>query len=382
MYKFVGKPGKMYSLDSETTTIKLNYNCPDSEKVGSGPGSCGGTKDNIKEKSIKTSKVVPLATRFSDDLNDKEISALESYSTDSYSYISSFLNAGDTSNASGSTFTSGNKELSSIASYIEKLNFNEDKIKGNIYYIDNAMKKSKTKSSGVVYSGLGKEKNAQFLNLKIGETTTFKGYTSASKKLNITGLFIPRFLEKNIVLKINVPKGTNAIDMEKFASTENRKQYEVLLHKGITYKKVSEKSGNISAKGKKIPITVVEVTIVNPVDDSPRIDWEPDIKTPKQHVQEYKEAWKFAHDSVTKGAKSITIPEEMADPFRRFNMRTVSIGDEITFNPDFYSKSTISKITSFEPITTKASNDQINYSVAARTASGNLVDLSNHKGIK
>jgi len=72
----------------------------------------------------------------------------------------------------------------------------------------------------------------------------------------------------------------------------------------------------------------------------------------------------------------------MADPFRRFNMRTVSIGDEITFNPDFYSESTISKITSFEPITTKASNDQINYSVAARTASGNLVDLSNHKGIK
>ena len=42
MYKFLGKPGKMYSLDSETTTIKLNYNCPADQKSGEGKGSCGG----------------------------------------------------------------------------------------------------------------------------------------------------------------------------------------------------------------------------------------------------------------------------------------------------------------------------------------------------
>ena len=298
MYKFLGKPGKMYLLDSENITMKLNYNCPDDEKSGTGPGSCGGSKDNNKEKSIKTLKVAPLTTSFSDNLSEKETRALESYSTDSYSYISALLNTGDASNASGSTFTSSNKELSSIASYIEALNFNEDKIKGSIYYIDNAMEKSKTRSSGIVYSGLGKEKNAQFLNLKIGETTTFPGYTSASKRLNITGLFIPKGLERNIVLKINVPKGTNAIDMEKFASTENRKQYEVLLHKGITYKKIGEKIGNISIKGKKIPITIVEVDIVNPVDKSPRIDWEPDNKTQQQHKQEYDETWKSAYDLV------------------------------------------------------------------------------------
>ena len=57
MYKFVGRPGKMYFLDLETTTMKLNYNCPDSEKNGTGPGSCGGkTSDNsgFGNKSLLT----------------------------------------------------------------------------------------------------------------------------------------------------------------------------------------------------------------------------------------------------------------------------------------------------------------------------------------
>jgi len=63
MYKFVGKPGKMYSLDSETTTIKLNYNCPDSEKVGSGPGSCGGSS---KQESTNDNN-----NYFLDDDNNK-----------------------------------------------------------------------------------------------------------------------------------------------------------------------------------------------------------------------------------------------------------------------------------------------------------------------
>jgi hypothetical protein len=44
MYRFVGKQGKMYLLNSKSTIIKLNYNCPDDEKTGSGPGSCGGGK--------------------------------------------------------------------------------------------------------------------------------------------------------------------------------------------------------------------------------------------------------------------------------------------------------------------------------------------------
>lgn len=46
MYEFIGKKGLMYEFD----TIKLNSNCPDSEKTGSGPGSCGGSTDNTTSK--------------------------------------------------------------------------------------------------------------------------------------------------------------------------------------------------------------------------------------------------------------------------------------------------------------------------------------------
>ena len=42
IYKFIGKHGHSYELDD---LVKSNANCPASEKNGSGPGSCGGSKD-------------------------------------------------------------------------------------------------------------------------------------------------------------------------------------------------------------------------------------------------------------------------------------------------------------------------------------------------
>jgi hypothetical protein len=44
LYEFIGKKGRMYE-------IKLNANCPASEKTGEGPGSCGGSKDTESAKS-------------------------------------------------------------------------------------------------------------------------------------------------------------------------------------------------------------------------------------------------------------------------------------------------------------------------------------------
>ena len=55
MYKFVGKKGQLYILD-----IKLNSNCKQEEKSGTGPGSCGGdlnNKKNIKNKNQKEDKL-------------------------------------------------------------------------------------------------------------------------------------------------------------------------------------------------------------------------------------------------------------------------------------------------------------------------------------
>jgi hypothetical protein len=50
MYKISKKPDQVYELN-------LNVNCPDSEKVGSGPGSCGGaTKDEKSTSSTPDAK--------------------------------------------------------------------------------------------------------------------------------------------------------------------------------------------------------------------------------------------------------------------------------------------------------------------------------------
>ena len=53
--KFEQKQDSAY-LANAFETIKLNYNCPDSEKIGSGPGSCGGSKPDTKKKYWKDKK--------------------------------------------------------------------------------------------------------------------------------------------------------------------------------------------------------------------------------------------------------------------------------------------------------------------------------------
>jgi len=48
-------------LDDVVNTIKLNYNCPDDEKIGSGPGSCsGGNTSNLDKVSTLKNKIREL----------------------------------------------------------------------------------------------------------------------------------------------------------------------------------------------------------------------------------------------------------------------------------------------------------------------------------
>lgn len=43
------------------TSIKLNYNCPESEKSGTGKGSCSGSSGTKEESPAKVSKVATKA---------------------------------------------------------------------------------------------------------------------------------------------------------------------------------------------------------------------------------------------------------------------------------------------------------------------------------
>ena len=58
MYRFVGKKGKCYDLDSlKKVAMKLNHNCPDDYKNGEGEGSCKGYKPGMKkQKPVKKKK--------------------------------------------------------------------------------------------------------------------------------------------------------------------------------------------------------------------------------------------------------------------------------------------------------------------------------------
>jgi len=79
LYKFVGKKNRFYELD-----IKLNSNCPDSEKSGTGPGSCGGSQNKSKEEIHGKIYIDENGNKFdfSDPdrgMNIKEIEAFQKY---------------------------------------------------------------------------------------------------------------------------------------------------------------------------------------------------------------------------------------------------------------------------------------------------------------
>jgi len=64
IYKFIGKDGKSYELDEES--IKNNSNCPDSEKSGTGPGSCGGSSGKSNAQDFTVEKFMPSIQQLSD----------------------------------------------------------------------------------------------------------------------------------------------------------------------------------------------------------------------------------------------------------------------------------------------------------------------------
>ena len=57
IYKFVGKNPYFYKID-----FKENANCPDSEKSGTGPGSCGGATKDKKESGPQHPHLDAFAT--------------------------------------------------------------------------------------------------------------------------------------------------------------------------------------------------------------------------------------------------------------------------------------------------------------------------------
>jgi len=307
MYKFIGKPGKMYSLDSETTTIKLNYNCPDSEKVGSGPGSCGGSDietgsdiaaqlSSAKAKYAVIERKMLIARPKMWDKGkgqklyesyvrkklalEKEIeklnknNKLESNKTtgpDKHSNVSDIANkatSGETpitlikySDKLFSKLTNNQKDAiksysvdsKDINSYLrtgkidEESMYDEKEVKNIINNMDSIFKKVELPEATTVYRGINSN---VFKNLsdKLVEGSEFKleSFIPTTPDKNMASTFAKG--ENSAMLEIRLPKGSKALSIENYTRDDQYKsEKEITLNRNMRFSVLNNKKvGSVS----------------------------------------------------------------------------------------------------------------------------------------
>lgn len=181
--------------------IKLNYNCPDSEKVGKGPGSCSnGSNTNPLELLDSDKNYFTLA----------EKDAINGYTQLGYHYINDFLRG---------------KSHDDMPVRAIKIQENLDK----------AFQKAFLPKEMTVYSGLGRSGTDAIKNMK-NDLFSYTGYISTSKSLDTSALFAsttePRILE------IRLPKNAPAIDLNDQKISANPEEDEVLINTGTIFKRI------------------------------------------------------------------------------------------------------------------------------------------------
>jgi hypothetical protein len=250
--KFEQKQDSAYLADA-FETIKLNYNCPDSEKIGSGPGSCGGSKPDTKKEilegqenkqeatltnlplgkpdfsgvSIQISKDVGLTNeKYRQELGDNVVGALDAYRRTDYIGINSYLRNGNTKG----------QDINSI--------------KDQIKLLDSAFIK-KTSEPITTFRVL---RGQDIINkYQPGSKIDEKAYVSTTISGGVG--FFGADSENAISLQIEVPKGTPFVDMSKATTgVEN----ELLLPRNgkllvKEVRDVTKKLYNLDENGNMVP---------------------------------------------------------------------------------------------------------------------------------
>ena len=240
-------------LEDVTNFIKLNYNCPDSEKIGSGPGSCGGSKKKKKKEilegqenkqeatltnlplgkpdfsgvSIQISKDVGLTNeKYRQELGDNVVGALDAYRRTDYIGINSYLRNGNTKG----------QDINSI--------------KDQIKLLDSAFIK-KTSEPITTFRVL---RGQDIINkYQPGSKIDEKAYVSTTISGGVG--FFGADSENAISLQIEVPKGTPFVDMSKATTgVEN----ELLLPRNgkllvKEVRDVTKKLYNLDENGNMVP---------------------------------------------------------------------------------------------------------------------------------
>jgi len=174
-------------------SMKLNYNCPDSEKSGSGPGSCKNIANNINNES-----------------------AIQKYTADSrlYKIINGSLALGTSS----------------------------PKIQKYITEISNKINDNKINKDLTVFRGISKKQYNSMINnneLVPGKITKNNRFTSTTLDEHVAKNFAEPISssDKRIIMKIDLPKNSNAMTLQ---DSKLAKENEVLIDHGSNFQFVDK----------------------------------------------------------------------------------------------------------------------------------------------
>ena len=254
-------------ISDAVETIKLNYNCPDSEKIGSGPGSCsGGNLPSLKKYPTKSenTKNYNNLVKYTEDIITKmpELDkAIKSYVTSSTFITHELIMRPDIER----------KPLDTEKAYQEfstSNNLQETRWHGpthdKIARLDEAMKHFKLPTNMVLYSGVSKDfydaipknegdefKSVSFISTSSDESIA-KSFAKERKKRDSDK---PKFAA---YLEIFAPAGSTGIATEESAKRANPdqnwvigkagSQKEVILNRQQKYKVLGIESDGMFKK--------------------------------------------------------------------------------------------------------------------------------------
>jgi hypothetical protein len=212
-------------LSDVADQIKLNYNCPDSEKVGSGKGSCGGGLKAI------------------DELSSEEQDAILDYTKGLSNQISSLLIEGQLRDYEDPTNASSDD---SPTKSTWKL----------IHTLDNAIENSDYLPSGSYYHGT--DDASKYVEGEEIKYKTFMSVTDDIKTAKEFGVYDDDYH----VLKINIPDGIKGIEVaEGYSGSDFPDMLESILPRDIILK-----VGKTYIDGNNAKITEVDVIRVDKSD--------------------------------------------------------------------------------------------------------------------
>lgn len=195
-----------------------------SGRFASGPSASGKLDYGEADGSISSKY---LSDKYGKDLyNSSSSKSISNYANLSYTDINSALRRGK-----------GN--------IVESEFENKSNIK-EVSSLDSAMKKISLKDNTVVYRGAANKRNQKF---EIGQTFSDPGYSSTSLSNSSAEAFLGDGDNTPYVMKITVPKGTNAIipGLNKGASKSTAHEVEIVLPRNTKYKinKISTKQDSL-----------------------------------------------------------------------------------------------------------------------------------------